>query len=94
MVMPERELRVAAGRRAGDGGLRLSVFAEDTLAVALEGHGERAATLLMSRAQAARLRDALDDLIKVLDEESAASADSSGAWRGGERRRAHTSGPR
>jgi hypothetical protein len=83
-------MRVAAGRRAGDGGLRLSVFAEDTLAVALEGGGERAATLLMSRAQAARLRDALDELINVLDEGLAEADDSSGAWRGGERGRTHT----
>lgn len=84
--MPEREVTVAAGRRAGDGVLRLSVFAEDVLAVALEGHAERAPTLLLSRAQAVRLRDALDELVKALGEESAAS-DLAGAWRGNERRR-------
>ena len=87
MGMPERELRVAAGRREGDGGLRLSVFAADTLAVAVEGHGERAATLLLSRSQAVCLRDALDELIGALDEESAEAADLAGAWGGGERRR-------
>jgi len=92
MGMPEREVRVAAGRREGDGGLRLSVFAEDTLAVALEGHGERAATLLLSRVQAVRLRDALDELIGALDEESAGTADLAGVWRGLERRQ--TSRPR
>ena len=87
MGMAEREVRVAAGRREGDAGLRLSVFAEDTLAVSLEGHGERAPTLLMSRAQAVRLRAALDELIGALDDESAAK-NLAGAWRGDERRRA------
>ncbi|MCA1616718.1 MAG: hypothetical protein LC800_22025 [Acidobacteria bacterium] len=86
MGMAEREVRVAAGRRAGDGELRLSVFAEDLLAVAVEGHGERAPTLLLSRAQAVRLRDALDELIGALGEGPAESPDLAGAWRGGERR--------
>ena len=91
MGMPERELTVAAGRRAGDGQLRLSVFAEDVLAVALEGHGERAPTVLLSRAQAVRLRDALDELIGALGDGSDA-AGLAGAWRGNERRQ--TSGLR
>lgn len=87
MGMREREVRVAAGRRVGDGGLRLSVFAEDSLAVAVEGQGERAPTLLLSRAQAVRLRDALDELIGILDGGPAQSAGATGAWRGGEERR-------
>ena len=91
MGMPEREVTVAAGRREGDGLLRLSVFAEDALAVALEGHSERAPTLLLSREQAVRLRDALDELIGALGDGPAADG-LAGAWRGDERRR--TSGLR
>jgi hypothetical protein len=83
--MQEREVRVAAGRRGGDGQLRLSVFAEDLLAVTLEGHAERAPTLLLTHAQAVRLREALDELIHVLEGESGSSG-LPGAWRGGERR--------
>jgi len=91
MGMRGREVTVAAGRREGDGLLRLSVFAEDLLAVALEGHGERAPTVLLSRDQAARLRDALDELIGALADGPAAN-DPAGAWRGNERRQ--TSGLR
>lgn len=74
-------MKVAAGRRAADGQLRLSVFAEDLLAVALEGNAERAPTLLLSREQARGLRDALDELIRVLDAEAEAAARSGGEHR-------------
>ena len=60
MAELDREVRIAAGRRAGDGEFRLSVFAQDLLAVTLEGHGERAPTLLLTREQAERLRAALE----------------------------------
>jgi hypothetical protein len=63
----ERELRIATGRRDGDGELRLSIFAGELLAVALEGHGERAPTLLLTGEQARRLRDAIDELLPLLD---------------------------
>ncbi|HEY9284029.1 MAG TPA: hypothetical protein VIP46_11300, partial [Pyrinomonadaceae bacterium] len=66
MAELDREVRVATGRREGDGSLRLSVFAGDLLAVALEGHGERAPTLLLTREQAQRLRDALSELLPLL----------------------------
>jgi len=79
----DREVRVATGRRVGDGELRLSVFAEDLLAVALEGHGERAPTLLLTAGQAARLRDALTELLPLL----AARPRQSSDWQGVERRR-------
>lgn len=83
MAELDREMRIATGRRDGDGSLRLSVFAEDLLAVALEGHGERAPTLLLTREQAQRLRDALTELLPLLNARPRREAD----WQGAERRR-------
>ena len=83
MAELDREVRIATGRRGGDGELRLSVFAEELRAVALEGHGERGPTLLLTREQAARLRDALDELLPLLG----AGAPRESNWRGQERRR-------
>jgi hypothetical protein len=83
MAELDRELRIAAGQREGDGEFRLSVFAQDLLAVTLEGHGERAPTLLLTREQAERLRDALDELLPLLR----SRAHGEGDWRGAERRR-------
>jgi hypothetical protein len=83
MAELDREVRIATGRREGDGELCLAVFAEDLLAVALEGHGERAPTLLLTREQAARLRDALDELLPLLEARSRREEN----WEGAERRR-------
>lgn len=83
MAELDREVRIATGRRDGDGELRLSVFARDLLAVALEGHGERAPTLLLTHEQAARLRDALDELLPLLDRRTRQENN----WQGPERRR-------
>ena len=79
----DRELRIGTGRRDGDGQLRLSVFAGDLLAVTLEGHGERAPTLLLTREQAERLRDALSELLPHVETGSRTEA----SWQGAERRR-------
>ena len=83
MAELDREVRIATGRRDGDGGLRLSIFTEDMLAVALEGHGERAPTLLLTAEQARRLRDAISELLPLLDARPRQASD----WRGAERRR-------
>ena len=83
MAELDREVRIATGRRDGDGALRLSVFAEDLLAVALEGHGERAPTLLLTREQAQRLRDAISELLPQLSARPRPASD----WQGAERRR-------
>ncbi len=61
----------------------MSIFAEDLLAVALEGHGERAPTLLLTREQAERLRDALSELLPLLGERARHET----KWKGVERRR-------
>ncbi|HLL76495.1 MAG TPA: hypothetical protein VK421_14680 [Pyrinomonadaceae bacterium] len=83
MAESDREVRIATGRRDGDGQLRLSVFAGDLLAVALEGYGERAPALLLTREQAGRLRDALTELLPLLVERTASGEN----WEGAERRR-------
>jgi hypothetical protein len=83
MAELDREVRIATGRRDGDGELRLSIFAEDLLAVALEGHGERAPTLLLTREQAERLRDALTELLPSLETRTRHETN----WKGAERRR-------
>ena len=83
MAELDREVRIGTGRRDGDGALRLSIFAEDLLAVALEGHGERAPTLLLTREQAERLRDALSELLPLLEARARREAN----WQGAERRR-------
>jgi hypothetical protein len=81
----DRESEIMTGRRAGDGRVRLSVFANDLLALTVEGRGERAPTLLLTREQAIALRDALGELSRVI---AAGDAGQAGAvWRGDERRR-------
>ena len=83
MAKLDREVRIRTGRRDNDGELSLSVFAEELLAVRLEGHGERAPALLLTREQAERLRDALGELLPLLG----ARPRREGAWQGVERRR-------
>ena len=81
MAELDLELRIRTGRRDGDGQLRLSVFAGDLLAVTLEGHGERAPTLLLTREQAERLRDALSELLPLVETGSRGEANRQGAER-------------
>lgn len=83
MSESDRGVRIKTGRRDGDAELLLSVFAEDLLAVVLEGHGERAPTLLLTREQVARLRDALTELLPRLD----GRPNRETSWQGAERRR-------
>ena len=77
------------GRRATDGRLRASIFAGKLLALTLEGYGERAPTLLLTRDQTVRLHAALTELLADLQEhtqEPAANLSKAQAWQGGERR--------
>lgn len=84
----DRELEIATGRRTGDGRVRLSVFAHDLLALTVEGRGERAPVVLLTREQARELREALGALIPVLRESAMSTTDErENAWAGAERRR-------
>ncbi|HKQ52229.1 MAG TPA: hypothetical protein VJT74_07675 [Pyrinomonadaceae bacterium] len=88
MPQAEHEVDIRTGRRDGDGLIRVSLFMDEMVALSLEGHGERAPTLLLTLEQARRLRDALAELIPLAEQsrrdKEKAAAD---AWDGEERRR-------
>ena len=87
MALSEHVVEISTGRRDGDGHVRLSIFAEQLLALTLEGRGERAPTLLLTPQQARKLHDALAELIPLVEEfEHHAEDRTKGAWRGEERR--------
>lgn len=83
----KHEVEIRTGRRDNDGQLRLSVFMDDLLALTLEGHGERAPTLLLTLEQARKLSDALAELTRRAEEAASAEKHKTEAWRGEERRR-------
>ena len=92
MASAEYEAEIVAGRRGNDGRVRLSMFTSDMLALTLEGHGERAPTLLLTTEQATRLRDSLSEVIQLLEEAMRSKAGEDTAtmppevWQGTERR--------
>ena len=89
MELSEHEVEIATGRRATDGIVRVSIFAGQLLALSLEGHGERAPTLLLTLEQARKLQSALTELIPMaaeLDEQERDAA-SPLEWQGTERRK-------
>ncbi|HEX8922240.1 MAG TPA: hypothetical protein VF766_12245 [Pyrinomonadaceae bacterium] len=81
----KHEVEIRTGRREQDGQIRVSVFMDEMLALTLEGHGERAPTLLLTLEQARRLQDALAQL--TLRVESSAREERTDKWQGEERRR-------
>ena len=83
----EHEVDIRTGRRDGDGHIRVSLFMDDMVALALEGHGERAPTLLLTLEQARRLQEALAKLIPLAEEAARKERDEAAAWAGEERRR-------
>jgi hypothetical protein len=86
MPLIEHEVDIRTGRRDGDGRVRVSIFAGDLVALTLEGHGERAPTLLLTLEQARRLQSALAELIPLVEEVERKES-AKGSWPGGERRR-------
>jgi hypothetical protein len=85
MALLEHEVDIATGRRAADGHVRLSVFADGLLALTVEGTGERVPALLLTIEQAQRLQRALAELIPLAEhDEGEVSAHS--AWDGKDRR--------
>jgi hypothetical protein len=88
MAQTEHEVDIRTGRRDGDGHIRVSLFMDEMVALALEGHGERAPTLLLTLDQARRLQDSIARLIALAHEEAARKEQDAGAaWDGEERRR-------
>lgn len=88
MTAAKHEMEIATGRRATDGHVRVSLFAGQLLALSVEGHGERAPTLLLTLEQARMLQSALAELIPLAEgfepQEPGANVR---AWQGTERRR-------
>jgi hypothetical protein len=92
MTLSKHEVDIATGRRAADGHVRASLFADGLLALTLEGHGERAPTLLLTLEQARKLEDALAELIRLAEDEQSPKrtsddARTSSSWKGEDRRR-------
>lgn len=91
------EAVIVAGRRTGDGFLRLAVFTRELLELTVEAHGERASTLLLTRAQINELQQTLThlgaqlsvgDAIRGAEHEDAALQEhgKTEPWSGTERR--------
>jgi hypothetical protein len=85
MSLTEHEVEIRTGRRDNDGQIRVSIFMDELLALTLEGHGERAPTLLLTLEQARKLQDALAQLTRRV--EGAAREQQTETWQGKERRR-------
>jgi hypothetical protein len=88
MASTEHEIEVRTGRRDGDALIRVSLFMDEMVALSLEGHGERAPTLLLTLEQARQLRDALAQLIPLAEQRGRGTEKGAGdAWDGEDRRR-------
>jgi len=87
MSQADHEVDIRTGRRDGDGHIRVSLFMDELVAFSLEGHGERAPTLLLTLEQARRLRDALDELIPLAEQRGRQEKDAGQTWDGEDRRR-------
>jgi hypothetical protein len=84
----KHQVEIRTGRRDGDGQIRVALFTEELVALTLEGHGERAPTLLLTLEQARKLQSALAELLPIMEEATAEErVERVEAWRGGERRR-------
>lgn len=79
---------IVAGRRAGDGFVRLAVFTRELLELTIEAHGERASTLLLTRGQITELQNTLARLGEQITGAGAAPGDQNATriWSGNERR--------
>lgn len=89
MALSEHEVEIATGRRAADGHVRASIFSDGLLALTVEGHGERAPTLLLTLDQARKLEMALAELIRLAEElepQQRMGELSLPTWQGEERR--------
>ncbi|PYS53240.1 MAG: hypothetical protein DMF68_00115 [Acidobacteria bacterium] len=86
MSLTEHEIDIRTGRRDGDGHIHVSIFAGEMVALILEGHGERAPTMLLTLEQARRLQRALTELIPLVEESQRQEEIRADEWRGEERR--------
>lgn len=87
MAVRERDVEIPTGRRDSDGHVRLFIFAEQMLALTIEGHGERAPTLLLTLEQAHKLQTTLAEMIPLVEEAKRKEQEAE-LWDGAERRQA------
>ena len=85
MSLIEHEIDIRTGRRDDDGHVRVSIFADELVALTVEGHGERAPTVLLTLEQARKLQSALNKLIPIV-EELELEEKTAIKWQGEERR--------
>lgn len=74
--MNDRIVEIPTGRRGADGVLELKLFTQTVISLSIARVGERVPPLALSKAQAAALRDALDELIRDMEEEASPEADT------------------
>jgi hypothetical protein len=86
MALTEHEIDIRTGRRDNDGHIHVSIFAGEMVALTLEGHGERAPTMLLTLEQARSLQRALAELIPLIEESMRQEETSADEWQGEERR--------
>ncbi|HYJ47536.1 MAG TPA: hypothetical protein VEV81_13060 [Pyrinomonadaceae bacterium] len=86
MSLLENGVEIRTGRREGDGHIHVSFFAGEMVALSLEGHGERAPTLLLTLEQARKLQGALAAIIPLMEEAVREEENLPGTWRGTDRR--------
>ena len=86
MSLMEHSVEIRTGRRDGDGHIHVSIFAGEMVALTLEGHGERAPTLLLTLEQARKLAGALAQIIPLMEESEREEERRAEAWRGQDRR--------
>ena len=80
------KIDIPTGRREGDGTLQLQQFTTETISLTITRTNERVPTLLLTKAQAVALRDALDGLIPGLEENT---SPETGTYVKGLERRSH-----
>lgn len=83
--MNDRVIEVPTGRRGHDGVLEIKTFTSNVISVTISRTGERVPPLLLTKAQAIGLRDALNEIIPELEEDS--STEKETYVQGVERRR-------
>ena len=86
MSLMEHEVEIRTGRRDGDGHIRVSIFADEMVALTLEGNNERAPTLLLTLEQARKLQAALAELIPLMEGLEREEKNRAISWQGKERR--------
>lgn len=74
--MNDRTIEVPTGRGGEDGVLELRPFTQAVISLSIARVGERVPPLMLTRAQAVALRDALDELLPDMQEDASPEAET------------------